>query len=138
MKQEKTLSVIFIALIFCSSFIPVSSRVDPTAADLYVENNMDVPLASANFVSMLDKVTLSNIAPFGGSEAGVLQFDNQDAVTITLTFGARLSRNATARIFNGGSNNQVGTITIAAGATSGTTRIYPPLASDAFWVIINP
>lgn len=139
--MKKTLSMIFAALILCSSFIPVPSsqfQVSPTGADLFVQNNTAQNLASANFVSNLDNVTFLNIAPLGGSNAGVLQFDNADPVTITLTFSARLSRNAIARIYNGGSTNQVGTINIAAGFTSGTTLISPPLASDAFWVIVDP
>src|SRR5690349_799489 len=133
MQMKKTLSVFFAALILCSSFMLVSSsqsRVSPTAADLWVENNTAQNLASANFKSGLDDVTFFNIAPFGGTNAGVLQFDNADPVTITLTFSARLTRNAIAIICNGGSNNQVSTINIAAGASSGTTSIPPPLASD--------
>lgn len=139
MQIKKTLSVFFAGLILCSSFIPVSSnQVAPGAGDLFVENNTDQNLATANFKSNLDDVTFFNVAPFGGSNAGVLQFDNTDPVTITITFSAPLSRNAIARIYNNGSRNQVGTINIAAGASSGTVRIYPPLAFDAFWVRVYP
>jgi hypothetical protein len=139
MQIKKTLSVFFAGLILCSSFIPVSSnQVVPTACDLYVENNTDQNLASANFNSNLDDVTLFNIAPFGGVSSGILQFDNADPVTITITFSAPLSRNTIARIYNNGSRNQVGTINIATGAIGGTTRIYPPLATDAFWVRVYP
>lgn len=135
MQIKKTLSVFFAGLILCSSFIPVSNnQVAPTACDLFVQNNTDQILASANFNSNLDDVTFFNIAPFGGANSGVLQFDNTDPVTITITFSAPLTRNAIARIYNNGSGNQVGTINVAAGASSGTARIYPPLASDAFWV----
>lgn len=141
MQMKKTLSVIFAALILCSSFVPVSSsqiQVTPTACDLFVRNNTDQDLASANFVSSLDNVTLSNTAPFGGTNAGVLQFDNADPVTITVTFSAPPSGNTIARIYNNGSGNLVGTININAGAIGGTTRIYPPIASDAFFVIVDP
>ena len=138
MQIKKTLSVFFAGLILCSSFIPVSSnQVTPTACDLWVENNTTQNLASANFNSNLDDVTFFNIAPLGGASAGILHFDNADPVTITITFSAPLTVNAIARIYNNGSTNQVGTINIAAGSTTGKTRIYPPLATDAFWVRIN-
>lgn len=128
----------FAGLILCSSFIPVPSKqVTPTACDLWVENNTNQNLASVNFISNLDNVLLSNIAPFGGTSVGILQFDDADPVTIKVTFSAPLSRNAIARIYNGGSTNQVGTITIAAGASGGVTSILPPLATDAFFVIVN-
>ena len=141
MQMKKTFSVIFAALVLCSSFMPVSSsqfQVTLTACDLFVQNNTDQNLASANFVSNLDNVTLFNIAPFGGTNAGILQFDTADPVTITLTLSAPLPGGAIARIYNHGANNQVGTINIAGGASSGSTRLYPPFATDAFWVIVDP
>jgi hypothetical protein len=141
MQQKKTLSVIFAALILFSSFIPGSSSrvqvVTPTACDLWVENHTDVNLATANFVSSLDDVTFLNIAPFGGTAVGILKFDDAQPVTIRLTFSAPLSGDAVALIYNGGSNNLVGTINIAAGASSGAIRIYPPISSDAFVVRIS-
>jgi hypothetical protein len=137
MKQKITLSVIFAALVLFSSFIPGSfSRFQlyPTACDLFVENNTDVNLASADFVSNIDYVTLSNIAPKGGTLAGRLQFDNADPVTILLTFSAPLSGETIALIYNNGTNNLVGKISFTVGATSGAIRIYPPIGSDAFIV----
>ena len=139
--MKKTLSVIFAALILCSSFMPVSSsqlQVTPTACDLFVQNNTDQDLTSANFISSIDNVTLSNTAPLGGTNAGRLQFDNAAPVTITLTYSVPPAGNTIARIYNNGSKNLVGTINIAAGATGGATRIYPPIASDAFFVIVDP
>jgi hypothetical protein len=141
MQMKRTLSVIVAALILCSSFMLVSSsqsRVSPTAADLWVENNTAQPLASANFKSNIDDVTFFNIAPFGGFSAGVLQFDNVDPVTIFLTFSAPLPGGAVAQIYNNGSHNLVGTININAGAKSGVIRIYPPIGSDAFIVRVYP
>lgn len=139
--MKKTLSVFFAALILCSSFMLVSSsqsRVTPTGCDLWVENHTDQDLATANFVSSLDDVTLFNTAAFGGTNAGMLPFDNADPVTITLTFSAPLLGGGIARIYNNGSLNQVGTININAGAISGTTRINPPIASDAIFVRVYP
>jgi hypothetical protein len=141
MQMKKTLSVIFAALILCSSFMSVTSgqfQVTPTACDLWVQNNTDQNLASVNFVSNIDNVTLSNTAPFGGTNAGALQFDNADPVTIRVTFSAPPNGNTIARIYNNGSSNLVGTININAGAIGGATRIYPPIASDAFFVIVDP
>jgi hypothetical protein len=117
--------------------MPGTSRhfqVTPTGCDLWVENHADQDIASVNFISNIDNVTLSNITASGGTMAGALQFDNADPVTIRLTFSAPLTNGAIAKIYNGGSNNLVGIINIAAGDTRGTIRIYPPIASDAFFV----
>jgi hypothetical protein len=139
MQTKKTLSAIFVALMLCSSIMLVSfnhAQVTPLGCDLYAENNTDVYIASVNFVSSLDNKTLSNIPP-SFADAGMLNFDDQDAITITVTFSQRIPRNAIARIYNMGSTNQVGTINIAAGATGGTTRIYPPIGGDAIYVIVD-
>jgi hypothetical protein len=139
MQQKITLSVIFAALVLFSSFIPGSfSRFQlyPTACDLYVQNNTNEELASANFISSLDNVTFFNIAPKGGTIGGRLQFENTDVVTITLAFSAPLSGNVIARIYNNG-NTQVGAINIAKGDSGGDTRIYPVVA-DGILVRIYP
>ena len=136
MKQKKTLSVIFAALVLFSSFIPVSSSHSPTGCDLYVQNNTDVVLASTNFVSSLDDVTFFNIAPHDAN-SGMLHFDSQDAVTISMTLSSPLPKDAVARIYNGGHNNQVGSIDFPAGVTGGATRIYAPIASDAIWIYVD-
>ena len=141
-KKTTVLAMMLLMLISLTSFTPGPSgkvNLAPTACDLWVENHTAEDLTTIEFISNLATVTFSNILANGGTNGGmngsVLQFDDQEPVTILITFN-NPPPGAVARFYNWGSNNLVGTLNIVPGINR--MRLYPPLASDVIKVIIDP
>ncbi|MBO9202575.1 MULTISPECIES: hypothetical protein [Niastella] len=139
MQKKFLVPTLLLLLTIFSSFHPQPvhspTRLTPSALDLFVQNNINADITQVDFVSPLQTISYFNIPAGGGFASGFLQFDDQNVITVIMTFNGTPSPGAVARFYNN-QHTLVGTIPVVTGANR--FRLYPPIASDAILVIVDP